>query len=84
MIKGKLLAKIKNNHRNVSYSDFVTLVKAYGFMHTRGKGSHEIYRRYDIPKIVNIQNHKGKAKPYQVEQFLKVIEEFNLQLEDTE
>jgi len=67
---------------NVRYNDFETLIKAYGFRRTRGNGSHEIYRRKDIMEIVNIQNDNGKAKSYQVKQFLSLIEKYNLKLED--
>jgi len=31
---------------------------------------------------VNLQNRKGKAKPYQVRQFLELIEQHNLSLEE--
>ena len=82
MNKRKLLTKIQNNNINVQYKEFVTLIKAFGFERTRGNGSHEIYRRQDVVDIVNIQNDNGKAKPYQVRQFLSLIERFNLILED--
>ena len=52
------------------YSDFVTIVEAYGFRCTRSNGDHEIYRHKGVVEIVNIQNDNGKAKSYQVKQFL--------------
>ena len=82
MNKHKLFEKIQNSKKNIAFTDFVVLIEAFGFRHTRSKGSHEIYRRDDIPKIINIQNDKGKAKPYQVSQFLEVVALFNLRLED--
>jgi len=82
MNKQKLLAKIQNNSLNVRYSDFVTIVEAYGFRRTRSNGSHEIYRCKGVVEIVNIQNDNGKAKSYQVKQFLFLIEKYNLKLED--
>jgi len=30
---------------------------------------------------VSIQNRKGKAKPYQVRQFLELVEEYDLKME---
>ena len=36
----------------------------------------------DIPELVNLQNVKGQAKPYQMRQFLKLVEKHNLKLED--
>ena len=82
MNKRKILEKLENSQKNVRYSDFVTLIQAYGFKRTRGEGSHEIYRRTGIADIVNIQNNKGNAKPYQVRQFLSLIEIYNLRLEE--
>ena len=32
----------------------------------------------------NLQNVKGKAKPYQIKQLLKIVEKYNLLLEDQE
>ena len=31
-------------------------------------------------ELVNLQNKKGKAKPYQVRQFLTLVEQYNLDL----
>ena len=39
-------------------------------------------RADDIPELVNLQNVKGQAKPYQMRQFLKLVEKHNLKLED--
>lgn len=32
--------------------------------------------------ILNLQNHKGQVKPYQIRQFLQLVEQYNLTLED--
>ena len=45
-------------------------------------GSHHIYVHADIPELVNLQNVNGQAKPYQVKQLLRLIERYNLQMED--
>jgi hypothetical protein len=37
-----------------------------------------------VPELVNLQEVKGKAILYQVRQFLKLVEEYNLRLEDDE
>jgi len=36
----------------------------------------------DVHELVNLQNVKGQAKPYQVRQCLKLVERYNLRLED--
>jgi hypothetical protein len=38
--------------------------------------------RSDVPELVNLQNVKGQAKPYQMRQFLKLVEKNDLKLED--
>jgi len=82
MNKRKLFEKIYNNHRNVKFSELVTLVEAFGFTLIRVKGSHHIFARDDIPAIVNLQNDQGEAKPYQVKQFLSIVEKYHCKLED--
>ena len=82
MNKRKLLAKIQNNSKNIRYGDFVTLIEAFHFKRIRGEGSHNVYENKDVPEMVNIQNEEGKAKPYQIKQFLSLIEKYNLKLED--
>jgi len=82
MNKQKLLEKILSGSRNIRFSDFVTLVTAFGFVLARVRGSHHIFEHPRIPEILNLQNHKGQVKPYQVRQFLQLIEQYNLELED--
>ncbi|WP_155815885.1 type II toxin-antitoxin system HicA family toxin [Rhodothermus marinus] len=48
------------------------LIECFGFEFAREKGSHRIYKT----RLINLQPGKnGKAKPYQVKQVLKIIEE---------
>jgi predicted RNase H-like HicB family nuclease len=42
------------------------------------KAAIEFTSEMGVKEILNFQNVKGKAKPYQVKQFLKVIERYNL------
>jgi len=78
--KKRLLEKILTGTKNVSFNDMVTLIEAFRFRLSRVSGSHHIFVHSDIPEPINIQNYKGKAKPYQVKQFLVLIEKYNLQL----
>jgi predicted RNA binding protein YcfA (HicA-like mRNA interferase family) len=84
MNKKKLLAKILQGTKNVKFKELETLIKAFGFELARINGSHHIYNRNDIPEIINIQNRQGQASPYQVKQFLAIIEKYQLSLEDEE
>ena len=77
----KLLTAVRRNPNNVRFADLVKLCDAY-FGEPRQKAtSHRIYRTpWPADPRVNIQNHKGKAKPYQVRQVIKAID----RLEGTE
>ncbi|MGG6269796.1 type II toxin-antitoxin system HicA family toxin [Leptolyngbya sp. AN03gr2] len=81
--KRKLLEKILNNQKNIDFEDMVTLVEAFGFSRSRVSGSHHIFEHPNIPELVNLQNRKGQAKPYQIRQFLTLIEQYSLTLEDS-
>lgn len=67
---------------NVSFAEMRNLVEAYGFRLVRRSGSHHIYSHGDIAELVNLQEVKGEAKPYQVRQFLRLVEKYNLQLKE--
>jgi len=79
----KLLLRLsKGDIRNVSFKDIRSLVEGFGFSLLRTSGSHHIYSRQDIPDLVNLQEVKGQAKPYQIRQLLKLIERYNLELRE--
>jgi predicted RNA binding protein YcfA (HicA-like mRNA interferase family) len=58
------------------------MVERFGFRLDRVSGSHHIFVHEAIPELVNLQEVKGEAKPYQIRQFLRLIELYNLKLED--
>jgi predicted RNA binding protein YcfA (HicA-like mRNA interferase family) len=80
--KHKILKQALSGSKNISFNDAVLLIKAFGFILSRINGSHHIFIHPKIPELVNIQNVKGQTKPYQVRQFLSLIEKYNLRLED--
>jgi predicted RNA binding protein YcfA (HicA-like mRNA interferase family) len=49
---------------------------------SRVNGSHHIFVHATIPELVNLQEVDGKVKPYQVRQFLKLVERYDLKLEE--
>lgn len=81
MKKEKLLRKIISGMKNVSFNDMVKLIEAYEFHLDRVSGSHHIFVHPEVSELVNIQNVKGKAKPYQIKQFLSLVEKYNLQIQ---
>jgi predicted RNA binding protein YcfA (HicA-like mRNA interferase family) len=84
MNRKKILQKILAGSKNIRFSDMVNLVQGFGFTLSRTDGSHHIFIRPDIPELVNLQNIKGQAKPYQISQFLKLVETHNLKLKENE
>jgi hypothetical protein len=68
--------------KNIRFADMVNLVRGFSLELSRTEGSHHIFFRTDIPELVNLQNVKGQAKPYQMRQFLRLVEKHNLKLED--
>lgn len=57
------------------------LVEGFGFLPARVSGSHHIFRHPMVTEMINLQEVKGEAKPYQIRQFLRLVERYNLQLE---
>jgi len=57
-------------------------MEGFGFRLAPVRGSHHVFSHPDIPELINIQEVDGQAKPYQVRQFLKLVERHDLQLED--
>ena len=82
MNKKKLLAKAASGSKNISFNEIVTLVEAFGFRLARINGSHHIFTHPQVRELVNLQEVSGKAKPYQVRQFLELIELYDLKLGD--
>jgi predicted RNA binding protein YcfA (HicA-like mRNA interferase family) len=80
----KTLEKILQGNKNIRFNEMAALIQAYGFKLSRVSGSHHIFIKNDVDVIVNIQNVKGKAKPYQVKQFIKIIEIYSLEMTEGE
>ena len=80
--KDKLLRKLLSGARDIRFSEIQSTVELFGFRLDRIKGSHHIYVHPDIPELLNLQKVKGKAKPYQIKQFLALVEKYNLHMED--
>ncbi|MBI4670645.1 MAG: type II toxin-antitoxin system HicA family toxin [Chloroflexi bacterium] len=84
MSKRKILERALAGSKNISFSDMLALVEAFGFRLSRIKGSHHIFTHAQVVELVNLQNVNGKAKPYQIRQFLKLVERYNLHMEGEE
>jgi predicted RNA binding protein YcfA (HicA-like mRNA interferase family) len=83
MNRKKLLGRLtRGNLRNVAFADMVNLVEGFGFQLARVRGSHHVFTQPTITEMLNLQEVGGEAKPYQIRQFLRVVEKHNLRLED--
>jgi predicted RNA binding protein YcfA (HicA-like mRNA interferase family) len=67
---------------NVSFSDMQRLVEAFGFELRRTSGSHHVFVHPEVRELINLQNVRGQAKPYQIRQFLRLVERYALTMED--
>lgn len=81
MKTAKIYKLILAGSKNVSFTDFVKLLEAFGFKLDRISGSHHIFKNSKVKELINIQNVNGKVKPYQVKQFLTIVENNNLILD---
>ncbi len=70
-----IVAAMRKNPKNIRFQDLCKVCDFY-FGEPRQKGSsHRIYKTpWPGDPRVNIQNHKGMAKAYQVRQVLKAID----------
>ena len=85
MKRRKLLKRLSEGQlKNVAFGDMMNMVEGFGFRLDRVSGSHHIFLHPAVQELVNLQEVKGEAKPYQIRQFLRIIEKYNLRLEDEE
>jgi predicted RNA binding protein YcfA (HicA-like mRNA interferase family) len=79
----RLLHRLSTSQANVRFADLLRLARALGFAHDRTVGSHQIWIHSNRREAqLNLQPDHGQAKPYQVKQLLKLIEEYNLTLDE--
>ena len=71
----RILTQMRRNPKGIRFNDLCKVCDRY-FGESRQSGSsHRIYKTpWQGDPRVNIQNHKGKAKAYQVRQVLKAID----------
>jgi predicted RNA binding protein YcfA (HicA-like mRNA interferase family) len=75
----KLYARVLANPRqSIAFRDFEKLLRAFGFEHVRTTGSHRQYVHPKVPRPLPVQPESKDAKPYQVREFLELVEEYSL------
>ena len=77
----KLLAQMRDEPANVSFKDLKKVCESYFGQPRQDGSSHAVFKTpWPGDPRVNIQNAKGKAKPYQVKQVLQAINKLKGQL----
>ena len=75
----KILEMMRREPGNVSFNDFKKVCVSYFGKPRQDGSSHAIFKTpWPGDPRVNIQNAKGKAKPYQVRQVLQAIEKLGI------
>ena len=81
--RSKIFEKLISGSKNISFSEFISLLEGFGYIMERIHGSHNVFKHPNVPQLLSTQPRKdGKAKPYQLRQFLKQVEEYQLNLEE--
>ncbi len=65
----KLLARARNNPKDLTFDEFQTLLRQAGWSFDHQKGSHQIWYSPNRCRLPVQEGKNGKAKGYQVEQF---------------
>jgi hypothetical protein len=78
----RLLRRLLAGSRNVAFADMINLAEGFGFRVIRTRGSHHILSHPAVPELLNLQSSGSQAKAYQVRQFLDLVEQYQLRLED--
>jgi hypothetical protein len=78
----RLLEKALTSPNNLRFAEARALAEAFGFLLSRVSGSHHIFAHREVRELLNLQNVRGRAKPYQIRQLLQLVERYNLSLGD--
>lgn len=68
----------------LSFAEFQRILEAYEFQLRRVRGSHHTYARDGTADQLSIQPNGKDAMPYQLKQFLRILEENGLTLDGIE
>ena len=78
----KLYARLLANPRQaIPFRDFEALLRAFGFELARTTGSHRQYVHPKVTRPLPVQPNSKEAKPYQIREFLELVEEYSLYMD---
>jgi predicted RNA binding protein YcfA (HicA-like mRNA interferase family) len=79
----RLLRRLRAGHlANIRFDDFVDLVEGFGFLPARHEGSHRVFVHPRGNTLLSLQPARGEAKVYQLREFLKLVDRYDLSLEE--
>lgn len=78
----KLYASALADPDGLSFRELERLLAAFGFAKLRQRGSHVIFQHPAGGDLLVVQPRKAAAKAYQVRQFLDIVVELNLSLDE--
>lgn len=71
----EILSQMRRNPKGIRFNDLARVCEHFFGMPRQSGSSHKVFKTpWQGDPRVNIQNSKGKAKPYQVRQVLQAIE----------
>ena len=74
-----ILAQMKRNPKDVRFADLCKVCENFFGKPRKSVGRHRIYKTpWQGDPRINIQNHNGKAKAYQVKQVLLALEKLEV------
>ncbi len=74
-----ILAQMKRNPKDVRFTDLCKVCEHFFGEPRKSASSHRIYKTpWQGDPRINIHNHKGKAKAYQVKQVLLALEKLEV------
>ncbi|VEP14990.1 conserved hypothetical protein [Hyella patelloides LEGE 07179] len=73
--RDKLWQKANSSPQNLTFNEFETLLEQSGWKFSRQKGSHRLWYSPNGQPLPIQPRKDGKAKPYQVQQFIKYQQE---------
>ncbi|HRE47123.1 MAG TPA: type II toxin-antitoxin system HicA family toxin [Aggregatilineales bacterium] len=78
----KTLKQILAGSQNIRFEDFIALLIGFGFILKRVNGSHHVFGHPKIQRPFPVQPLQNKAKIYQAHQLLRLVEQYDLHLDD--
>ena len=74
-----ILAQMRRNPKDVRFTDLCKVCENFFGEPRKSASSHRIYKTpWQGDPRINIQNHKGRAKTYQVKQVLLALEKLEV------